>query len=312
MANVLSRELRLRVLSGLVDGVSVRAISRMTGVHQDTISRFALRMGEGCERLHNRLARDLTCTLIQVDEQWGFVLCKEKRVKSTHPPGSGEAYTFVALDANSRLVIAWRVGKRTEETCSEFIADVRARLLVVPQITSDGYAPYVSAIAASFGNDGVHYGQTIKNYTRGGRRDDDYRYEPPRQPFITKRAFLGTPDVSAMSTSYIERDNLTTRHTNGRMRRLCLAFSKRIENHRAAMALTYVHRNLCHINRTLRVTSALQAGLTDHVWDLAELMDAALAEAEPTPISPKPLEHREPNGTARQLPNGRGWLRVVS
>ncbi|KYF69498.1 hypothetical protein [Sorangium cellulosum] len=313
MANVLPAEKRLRVLAALVDGNSVRATERMTGVQQRTIRRFALALGQGAERLHNRLVRDLRCVLVQVDEIWGYVQKKQARVTPADAPDVGEAYTFVAMDTLSRLVIAYRVGKRDQETTDAFIADLRTRLLVMPQLTSDGFAPYIPAVGASFGTS-IDYMQTVKNYRHGsrGRRDDDHRYEPPRDPFITKSVVFGAPDPRKASTAYVERLNGTTRHQNGRMRRLCLAFSKRIEHHRASVALTYSYYNLCHVVKTLRVTPAMQAGLTDHVWTLNELMEALLAEGETATPEAQPLTHREPSAPARPLPGGRGFLRLVT
>ncbi|WP_437746246.1 transposase [Sorangium sp. So ce1504] len=312
MANVLQAEKRLRVLAALVDGNSVRATERMTGVHQRTIRRFALALGQGAERLHNRMVRDLRCILVQVDEIWGYVQKKQARVTPADPPEVGEAYTFVAMDTLSRLVIAYRVGKRDQATTDAFIKDLRARVLVMPQLTSDGFAPYISAVGASFGTS-IDYMQTVKNYRSGSRgRRDDHRYEPPRDPFITKSTIYGAPDPAKASTAYVERLNGTTRHQNGRMRRLCLAFSKRIEHHRASVALTYAYYNLCHVVKTLRVTPAMQAGLTDHVWTLDELLETLTAEEEATAPEAKPLTHREPSAPARPLPNNRGFLRLVT
>ncbi|WP_437275456.1 transposase [Sorangium sp. So ce375] len=312
MANVLPAEKRLRVLAALVDGNSVRATERMTGVHQRTIRRFALALGQGAERLHNRMVRDLRCILVQVDEIWGYVQKKQARVTPADPPDVGEAYTFVAVDSLSRLVIAYRVGKRDQETTDAFIKDLRARMLVMPQLTSDGFAPYIPAVGASFGTS-IDYMQTVKNYRSGSRgRRDDHRYEPPRDPFITKSVVYGAPDPAKASTSYVERLNGTTRHQNGRMRRLCLAFSKRIEHHRAAVALTYAYYNLCHVVKTLRVTPAVQAGITDHVWSLDELLETLLVEEEAAAPEAQPLTHREPSAPARALPNNRGFLRLVT
>ena len=313
VANVLPAEKRLRVLAALVDGNSVRATERMTGVHQRTIRRFALALGQGAERLHNRMVRDLRCILVQVDEIWGYVQKKQARVTPADPPDVGEAYTFVAVDTLSRLVITYRVGKRDQETTDAFIKDLRARVAVMPQLTSDGFAPYISAVGESFGKS-IDYMQTVKNYRSGsrGRRDDDHRYEPPRDPFITKSVVYGAPDPAKASTSYVERLNGTTRHQNGRMRRLCLAFSKRIEHHRASVALVYAYYNLCHIVKTLRVTPAMQAGITDHVWSLDELLETLTAEEEAPAPEAQPLTHREPPTPARALPNNRGFLRLVT
>ncbi|MDC0746019.1 transposase [Polyangium mundeleinium] len=312
MGAPLAPEKRLAVLAALCDGNSIRATERMTGVHRDTIMRLGLAWGEGAQNLHNRVARGLSCSLIQVDEVWSFVQKKQARVTEEDGPDVGEAYTFTALDASSRFVIGWYVGKRNEESARAFMNDVRARLVVMPAMTSDGFAPYVNAIGSAFGP-GIDYAMTVKNYgNKRGRRDDDHRYEPPRDPFITKKTIFGAPNLEAASTAYIERQNGTMRHHVGRMRRLCQAFSKRLPSHRAAVALGYVHYNFCHVVKTLRVTPAMQLGIADSVWSLAEL-DAVLMTSGPceTPAN-QPLAPRVPETTARELPNGRGFLRVVS
>lgn len=249
-----------------------------------------------------------------MDEVWSYVGKKQSRVTEKDPPGIGEAYTFTAIDRLSRLVITWRVGPRNEETCAAFIADLRARLLVMPQLTSDGFTPYIPAVAAEFGAS-IDYMQTVKNYRKGARPDGqpgDHRYEPPRDPFIVKRTVFGAPDADRATTAHVERLNGTTRHRNGRMRRLCYAFSKRPEYHRAAVALDYVAFNLCHVVRTLRVTPAMQAHIVDHVWTVPELLDALLSEPCGDAPRAQPLAHRTPDGPARELPNGRGFLRLVT
>ncbi|XXT07673.1 transposase [Sorangium sp. So ce367] len=215
------------------------------------------------------------------------------------------------MDTASRLVIAWRVGKRDMETCSAFVADLRSRLLVMPQITTDGFAPYIAAVAAHFGLS-VDFMQTVKNYRTASYRGPDHRYEPPRDPFITKHTIYGAPDAKKASTAYVERLNGTTRHLLGRMRRLSYAFSKSPEHHRAAVALHYTYFNLCWTPRTLRVTPAMEAGLTRHVWDLEELLDAILTEPADEKPQPQPLEHWQPEAPSRPLPGGRGFLRLVT
>jgi len=308
---ILAPEKRLAVLAALVDGNSVRATSRMTEVNLRTILRFGVQLGDGAARLHNRLVRDLNCPLIENDEIWSYVGKKQARVSEIeNAAGLGEAYTFVALAMPSRFVITWKVGKRDEETADAFMSDLRARLVVMPSMTSDGFSPYPAAIGKHLGP-GVDYAQTIKNYTKSGRRDDDHRYEPPRDPFITKKAIFGAPDVDRATTAHVERHNGTMRHFIGRMRRLVYAFSKKPENHRAAVALTYCYYNLCWIPGKLRVTPAMAAGVVDHVYDLPEFMNAVLS-AEPCDApEKKPLAPRLPEGPARELPNGRGFLRLV-
>ena len=311
VSNVLPDEKRLLVLRALLDGNSERAVARIAEVGRATVSRVALALGAGAQRLHDRLVRGLRCDLVQADEMFAFVQKKAARVTADDPPDVGEAYIFAGMDTRSRLAITWRVGRRDQTTCDAFITDMRARLLVMPQITTDGFAPYIASIGASFGA-GVDYAQTVKNYRVGSYRGPDHRYEPPRDPFITKHTVYGAPDAKKASTAYSERLNGTMRHFNGRLRRLCYAFSKKAEHLRAAVALHYVAYNLTWVVRTLRVTPAMEAGLTGHVWTMEELLDALLAE--PTGEAPvaQPLEHREPATPARPLPNGRGFLRLVT
>ena len=311
--NVLPREKRIAVLAALVEGNSERAVERLTSVNRASINRLSLAFGEGAQRLHDRLARDLRCSQIVADEVWSYVTCKEARVRPDHPEGSGEAYTYVALDKPSRFVITWHVGKRDAANTGVFIADLRARLLVMPSITTDGFVPYVSAVGAEFGPS-VDMAQTIKNYGSRGRRDD-HRYEPPRMGatgFITKKAVYGAPDMASASTAYVERNNGTMRHKIGRMRRLVYAFSKRLPNHVAACALNYAWYNMGVIVRTLRVTPAMAAGVTDRVWTIEEFHDAITAEVVPVekPVK-QPLTHLAPPEPSRELPAGRGFLRLV-
>ena len=309
--SVLSTEQRLHILAALLDGNSERAAERMTGVERKTIRRFALRLGTAAQSLHNTMARDLSLSCIESDEIWSYVGKKQARVnEAENAAGLGEAYTFVALAMPSRYVVTWKVGKRDEVTTDAFIADLRARLVVMPAMTSDGFAPYVSAIGKHMGP-GVDYGQTIKNYTRAGRRDDDHRYEPPRDPFITKRAIFGAPNMDRATTAHVERHNGTMRHKVGRIRRLCYAFSKSPEHHRAAVALGYLAYNLTHVVRGMRITPAMAANVTDHIWELSELLDALLSVPETAAPAKQPIAVPKPEGTARELPNGRGFLRLV-
>ncbi|MFT3768504.1 MAG: transposase [Minicystis sp.] len=285
MANVLPAEKRLQVL--------------------------AVTFGIGAQNLHNRVARDLSCSLIETDEIWSYVGKKQARVnEAENAAGLGEAYTFVALAMPSRFVLTWKVGKRDDATADAFVGDLRARLVVMPAMTSDGFVPYIAAIGKHMGP-GVDYGQTIKNYTKSGRRDGDHHYEPPRESFITKRAIFGAPDMDRATTAHVERHNGTMRHHIGRMRRLCYGFSKDPAHHAAAVALAYAHYNLCWIPKSLRCTPAMTAGVTEYVWELPEFMDAILTAPPCEAPERKPLAPRRPEGPARELPNGRGFLRLV-
>ena len=310
--NVLPLEKRILVLSALVEGNSERATERMTGVNRETIGRLALLFGEGAQRLHDRLVRDLACHLIDLDEMWSWCAVKGSRYDpDKHGPDAGEQWVWVAIDRLSKLAVSFYVGRRSQDSADTFIADLRSRLVVMPKMfTSDGLALYERSLVQSIGQT-ASYVQMIKKF-RGGVRGPDHRYEPPRETdFIKKKIILGAPDLSLATTYAVERNHLTIRHHDGRLRRLCLALSKKLPNHRAAVALNYVHYNFCLIVKTLRITPAMAAGVTSSPWNLPELLSAL--EAEPPGEKPtvKPLAHRVPEVTARELPNGRVFLRVV-
>ena len=322
----LTTKQQLLVLAGLVDGNSERGVERMTadageGVTKKTIGRFALRLGTAAWHLHNAMARDLAPPMLELDEIWSYIRKKQSRVTDAeHAAGLGEAYNFVGLAMPARYAVTWHVGKRDQEHTDLFAADLRARIIVEPMLmTSDGFAPYVSAIERTFGRS-VNYAQVIKDYSSRGRRDDDHRYEPPRDPFITKRSVFGAPDLDKATTSHVERNNGTMRHFVGRMRRLCYAFSKSPEHHRAAVNLAYMYYNLCWAPRTTRnamypvdkgSTPAMAMRVAKHPWELGELLDALLSVPETAPPVVVPLASRKPETTSRELPNGRGFLRVV-
>lgn len=310
MSNVLPRTVRNEIVHQLCEGNSVRAVERLTGVAKSTILRLALAVGEGCERLHNVLVRGVVAAQIECDEQWSFVQKKQARVVSTENQEHGDAWTFVALDRDTKLCIAYLVGKRDQEAANAFMADLRARLLVAPQMSTDGFGAYAQAVGESFGG-AVDYGQVVKQY--GYNRTPDYKYAQTRgSKFIKKTTIIGAPTISNINTSRVERFNLSTRHTVGRARRLCLAFSKTLRGHRAGIALGFAAYNLVRIHGTLRVTPAMAAGLTDRVWDIDMLVDAALS----APVADKPVKHtltpRAGTGPIRELPGNRGFLRLVT
>ena len=316
--NMLPWGTRAQIIGALTEGTSIRATARLTKVGKNAVMSLGLRVGEGCAHLHNRLVRGVRAYTLECDERWSFIHTKEARVDpSKHPAEWGDVYTFVALDAASKLVTAYYVGKRDQAAADAFIADLRSRLVVVPMLATDGFMPYIEALRCWFMGS-VDYGQVIKNYRTGSSRGPDHRYEPPRDPFITKTPIFGTPDVAHLSTSFVERNNLTMRHVVGRTRRLCLAFSKTLRGHRAAEALGFMAYNFVRKNSALDgQTPAMAAGLSDHPWTIGELMDAALA-AEPCE-PPRPVRLALPperagraTGAARELPNGRGWLRAVN
>ena len=232
-----------------------------------------VRVGEGCQRLMDREMRGLTCQRIQVDEIWSFVGKKQRRLTVHDDPiKSGDQWTFVAIDADSKLIPCYRVGKRTGREAQAFIADLESRLSNRVQLSSDALAAYVEAVERAFGGD-VDYGQIVKSYEADPIGPG--RYSPPRVVSVERTPITGYPDHGHISTSYVERQNLTMRISMRRFTRLTNAFSKKVENLRAAVALHFAHYNFVRIHKTLRVTPAMEAGISNHLWSLPELLDAA-------------------------------------
>lgn len=308
---ILAREKRLAVCAALVEGNSCRATARLCDVNLRTVLDFGLLLGQGAVNFHNAMVRDISTPMLEIDEVWSYIGKKQARVTDAeNAAGFGEAYNFVGLAMPARFVVSWECGKRDGETCDRFVADLRSRLVMMPAMTSDGFAPYIGAIGKHFGFS-ADYAQTVKHYTKRGRRDDDHRYEPPRDPFITKHVVFGAPNLDAATTAHIERHNGTMRHIVGRMRRLVYAFSKKPENHRAALALAYCYYNWCWIPAKMRETPAMAVRATDHLYELPELMDALLSAKPCERPAVQPLAPRVPEGPARALPGGRGFLRLV-
>lgn len=270
MANVLKAEKQEMVLKCLVDGSSVRATERITNVHRDTILRLMGRMGQGCERLMRREMQGLECERIQVDEIWAYVGKKQRHLtQDDDPRRTGDFWTFVALDPDSKLVSYYRIGKRDRATANAFMQDLASRLQNRVQISSDALAAYVEATDRAFGGQ-VDYGQVVKSY------EAEYvgpgRYSPPKVISATKTPISGRPDSAHISTSLIERQNLTMRMSMRRFTRLTNGFSKKVENLRAAVALHFAHYNYVRIHKTLRVTPAMAAGVTDRLWTMSDLI----------------------------------------
>ncbi|TKC89174.1 IS1 family transposase [Polyangium fumosum] len=317
MANVLPLDKRVNVVRHLVEGASVRATSRLTDVSLPTVLSTLLRMGAGCDNLHNLLVRDLDIREIQLDEIWSYVQKKQARVTAEDPAEFGDAYAYLAMSRTKKLLVSYRVGKRDEANTKAFVADLRARLVTIPELSTDGWQSYPVAVGQSFGG-AVDHAVIHKDYSKKGRREGpaDHRYEPPRDPFITKKTAHGAPNLDRASTSHVERANLTVRMHVRRFTRLCNGFSKKIENHRAAVSLHVAWYNFCRVHESLRVTPAMEAGITDHVWSVQELIERALAAEPCAPPEPKKLVPPAPapgekHGAARELPNGKGWLRAL-
>jgi IS1 family transposase len=274
--NLLPRDKQIAVISALVEGCSIRSVERLTGIHRDTIMRLSVRIGQGCASLHDWLVRDLQVSRIELDEAWSFVQKKQKLVKPTDPTDIGDQYVFLALVGAAKAILSYRVGKRTAENTRAFVADLRDRVLGAPEISSDGFLPYPEAIELAFGID-VHYGIIEKHVAAERVVEAARRYSLPQVAAVERRVVRGNPQH--ISTSFIERQNLSLRMSQKRFARLVNAFSKKLENHVAAVSLYVTHYNLCRVHETLRVTPAMQLGITDHVWSIGELVDVALAGA---------------------------------
>jgi IS1 family transposase len=245
----------------------------MTGVHRDTIMRLGVKVGQGCIDLMDEIMVDLPCKRLEMDEIWGFIGKKEKHVRPDDPPEMGSVWTFCAIDAETKLVPSFCVGKRDSATADMFLADVASRMANRVQISTDGLAAYANAIEEAFGAD-ADYGQIIKNYGPA-TVEDHRRYSQPEFVSAEKKVIAGSPDFDLISTSYIERLNCTTRQHIRRLTRLTLAFSKKIENFEAAVGLHFAYYNLVRRHGTLRCTPAMAAGVAKTFWSVADLVEAA-------------------------------------
>jgi IS1 family transposase len=288
--NFLSRDKQIDIIAALSEGMSIRAVERLTGVHRDTIMRLGARVGRGCAELHDRMMVGLRVPRIECDELWAYVGCKQKNVTRKNVAVKGDQYTYVALAASTKAILAYRTGKRDGENTDLFIRDLRERVLGTPEISTDGFHPYRPAIRDAFGQRVAH-GVINKTYSVTDlRKDAAHRYSPAAVVAVSREAVIGIP--TEISTSYAERSNLSMRMASRRFTRLTNGFSKKLENHAAAVSLYVAHYNLCRWHETIRSTPAEALGLTDHAWSIGELLDAALAIATPDPTETAPDRRR--------------------
>jgi IS1 family transposase len=272
--NKLSIQKRAQILGLLVEGNSLRAASRLADCSINTVTKLLVDVGAACSEYQDRTLRNLPCKRVQVDEIWAFVYAKERnllRAKGA-PKGAGDIWTWTAICADTKLVPSWLVGYRSGETAKRFICDLAGRLANRIQLTSDGNKVYVEAVEKGFGA-AIDYAQLIKVY--GQVFEDQRRYSPPQVIGTERICCQGNPDPDHVSTSYVERQNLTMRMSMRRFTRLTNAFSKKVENHAHAVALHFMWYNFGRVHKTLRIAPAMAAGVSDHVWSLEEV--AALA-----------------------------------
>jgi IS1 family transposase len=289
--NILPFETRVRIVASLVEGNSIRSTERLVGCNRNTAMRFAVTAGEACAHLHNAMVRDVAAALIESDEIWTYVQKKRRNVLPGDPSDVGDQYVYIGLHATAKLIISYRVGKRDAETTQAFTDDLRARVLGKPQISTDALALYRNAIEASFGPD-CHFAQVEKKYETPQSPEAARRYSPGRIIREDKRIVTGEPEWRKISTSYVERQNLSMRMGMRRFTRLTNGFSKKLRNLEAAVSLYAAHYNLCRVHETVRCTPAMAAGLTDRIWSLPELLDVALSmppTAPPTKPEPEPI-----------------------
>lgn len=275
--NRLPEEKRLALISALVEGNSIRSTERMTGVHRDTITRFLVSFGDACGKLLNERIRNIFARRVQVDEIWTYVYKKQAYLDQfdDHHELKGDQYVFVAMDADSKLAISHYVGKRDGAGAYYLLADLGTRLSTRIQLTTDAFRPYINAVEAVFGCE-IDYGQVVKVY--GENNTDNGApswYGPAHVLSAVPTPITGDPDRRHISTSFIERQNLTMRMQMRRFTRLTNAFSKKLENLKAHVAMHFAWYNFARVHSTLRVTPAMEAGLTDHPWTLGELLEAA-------------------------------------
>jgi IS1 family transposase len=278
--NTLSNQRRAAVISSLVEGNSIRATVRMTGVAKDTVLKLLVSVGRACEEYQMRTLRNLPCKRIQCDEIWSFCYAKQKNVPADKQGqfGYGDVWTWTAMCADTKLVPSWRIGTRGAVTAYEFMHDLAERLAHRVQLTTDGHRVYVDAVESAFGSE-IDYAMLVKLYG-SDREESEARYSPAECIGCRAIPISGNPKIKHISTSFVERQNLTMRMNMRRFTRLTNAFSKKVENHAAAVALHYMYYNFCRVHQTLRVTPAMEAGITDHVWSLEEVAGLLDAEAK--------------------------------
>jgi IS1 family transposase len=272
--NKLSLEKRTQIVALLVEGTSINSTCRVTGASKNTVLKLLAEVGEAVALYQDRVMAGLACKKVQCDEIWSFVGMKEKNVPDELKGvfGIGDVYTWTAIDSETKLVPCWHVGTRGAESARIFMKDLASRLANRIQLAADGHRVYLNAVEAAFG-DYVDYAMLVKQYGNDGvPKEASRRYSPSEFSGAEKTRINGNPDMNQVSTSHVERANLTMRMNMRRFTRLTNAFSKKLENHMAAISLHFMHYNFCRIHKTLRVTPAMEAGIADHVWDLEEVL----------------------------------------
>lgn len=272
--NRLDTKDRARILAILCEGMGINAACRITGASKNTVLRLLAEVGEACALYQDRVMKRLICKRIECDEIWSFVGMKQKNVPNelSGSFGLGDVYTWTAIDADTKLIPCWHVGTRGVGSARAFITDLASRIDGRVQLTTDGHKAYLAAVEDAFGHD-IDFAQLVKLYGNEGQtKEEARRYSPAHCTGAEKHRITGSPDMANVSTSYVERQNLTMRMHMRRFTRLTNAFSKKLENHMHAISLYFMFYNFCKIHKTLRVTPAMEARIADQVWDLEEVV----------------------------------------
>ena len=274
LMNKLSPARRAAILTLLCEGISLRAASRISGVSPDTVTKLLIDAGRACQAFHDEAVRNVQAKRVQCDEIWSFTYAKQKNVPTAKaaPAEAGDTWTWTALDSDSKLIVAWLVGGRDSEYAAAFMDDLASRLATRVQLTTDGHKAYLEAVEGAFGAD-VDYAMLVKLYgDPTGTKGHERKYSPAECTGIVKTRVEGRPDPAHVSTSHVERQNLTMRMHMRRFTRLTNAFSKKVENHAHAVALHCTFYNFVRIHKTLRVTPAMAAGIESRLWDMRDIV----------------------------------------
>lgn len=274
--NILSPDQQTAAIAHLCEGISIRSASRLLDIHRDTIMRLGVKVGQGCAAVHGKLMVNLRVSRIELDEVWSFIKKKRRNVLAEDPDTVGDQYIYLAMDGTGKAILSWVIGKRNYRNSQRLVDDVRFRVLGVPEISTDGYIPYQKAVDLSYDGLASHGIVDKQTVIIAGDGNADGYYAKEKLLAVKRTAFSGNP--GHICTSFIERQNLTLRQSQRRLTRLSNGFSKKFENHCAAIALYATHYNFCRVHETLRITPAMQLGVTDHVWTITELVQAALSD----------------------------------
>ncbi len=271
--NKLTTERRIAVVRCLVEGNSIRSTVRITGVAKNTVTKLLVDLGRVCSAYQDKTLRGLKCERVQCDEIWSFVGCKEKNVPEEKRDefGIGDVWTWTALDPDTKLMLAWWIGRRDVESAYEFMGEVMERLANRVQLTTDGHRAYLNAVRDAFEGD-IDYAMLVKLYGNDPQGQGQRSYSPTACIGAKKVTITGNPDIDHVSTSFVERSNLTMRMNMRRFTRLTNAFSKKLENHSCAISLHFMYYNFSRVHQTLKTTPAVAAGIADHVWTLEEIV----------------------------------------